>query len=79
MGIQIVYEGGEPNQDAIANFKFGRQVQGAGQTISASQPPKPKESLNGSAPYWGGWTLKDFHEVSIPLKLVKPPKIRGLQ
>ena len=35
-------EGGEPNQVARANFKFGRQSQGAGQTSSAGQLTKTK-------------------------------------
>ena len=35
-------EGGEPNQVARANFKFGRQYQGAGQTSSAGQLPSQK-------------------------------------
>ena len=43
-------EGHEPSQVAWANFKFSRQSWGIGQTSSAVQPPKPKESLNGSAP-----------------------------
>ena len=43
-------EGGEPNQVARANVKFGRQSQGTGQTSSEGQLPNSKESLKGSAP-----------------------------
>ena len=43
-------EGDESNQVARANFKFSRQSQGTGQTSSACQLPKTKESLNVSAP-----------------------------
>ena len=49
MGIQIVMKVVNQIKLPEATFKFGRQFKDAGQTSSAVQPPKPKESLNGSA------------------------------